>query len=86
LETEFTVGVGSTETINVDGVPVQPFKEGVTVTVATTIPDVALVAVNDGTLPVPLVVKPTSVVEVQLYVLPVSGLLNVIEEAVAPAQ
>jgi hypothetical protein len=38
---EFTVAVGSTVTVNVDGIPVHPFTMGVTVIVAV-IGDVAV--------------------------------------------
>lgn len=50
---------------------------GVTVIVAVTGTNVALVATNDGILPVPLAAKPIDVVLfVQLYVSPATGLVK----------
>lgn len=58
-----TVGVGFTMIVYVDGVPLQPLAEGVTVIVATMGALPVLVAVNDGTFPVPLVPSPIAVFE-----------------------
>lgn len=57
------VGIGFTEIRYVSLVPVQPFKVGVNVivAVATLVPE--LVAVKEGTFPVPLAVKPIAVLE-----------------------
>ena len=56
------VGVGFTVIVKFCGVPVQPFKVGVTVMVAVTGEAVAFVAVNTAMFPVPLAPSPIDVV------------------------
>ena len=62
LETEFTVGIGFTVMVKVVGVPVQVtpalVNRGIAVMLAVTGAVVALVAVNDPILPVPLAASP----------------------------
>jgi len=73
--------------VNVVGVPVHPFAEGVTVIVAVIGEVVAFVAVNAGTLPEPLTARPIAVLLfVQLNVVPLTGPDIFIIGAVAPAQ
>jgi hypothetical protein len=52
------LGVGLTVIVKVWAVPEHPFAIGVTVSVATTAVVVALVAVNEPILPVPLAASP----------------------------
>jgi len=60
-----TVGPGSTViSKDCDG-PVQPLREGVTVSVAVTVAELELVATNDPMLPVPFAARP---IEVLLFV------------------
>ena len=54
----FNVGKGFIVIVNVAGVPVQPFADGVTVIWAKIGATVLLVAVKEGMLPVPLAAKP----------------------------
>jgi hypothetical protein len=69
------------------GVPTQPLAVGVTVIVAITGVVPALVAVNDGILPVPLAASPiVGSLFVQAKVAPASGLVNAIAVVVAPLQ
>lgn len=65
------------------GIPVHPFTEGVTVTVAV-VP--ALVAVKPGMLPEPEVPKPTLAELVQVKEAPALLLLNEIPPTPAPLQ
>jgi hypothetical protein len=58
LLTGFTIGVGLTVIVNVIGVPVQPFADGVTVIVATTGAVPAFVEINEGIPPVPFAGNP----------------------------
>ena len=82
-----TVGVGLTVIVYVLVVPEQLLANGVIVTIALIGELVPLVAVNDGTLPEPLAPKPTLVLLLaQEYVVPDTGLLNVVAPAVAPLQ
>jgi hypothetical protein len=62
LDTAFTVGVGLTVIVNVLGVPVHPFADGVTVMVAVTGAVPVFVAVKELIFPVPLAPKPIDVV------------------------
>jgi hypothetical protein len=59
--TATTVDVGLTVILKVIGVPVQPFSEGVTTIVETIGAVPALIAVNDGMLPVPAEPNPIPV-------------------------
>jgi hypothetical protein len=69
-----TVGAGFAVTVNVAGVPVHPFANGVTVMVALMGEVVALVTVNDGTSPGPLAARPMAVLLfVQVNVVPLTG-------------
>jgi hypothetical protein len=61
LAMAFTDGVGFTVIVNVTAVPLQPAADGVTVMVAVIGVAVALVAVNDGILPVPDAARPIAV-------------------------
>ena len=66
------MGVGFTVIVNVCGVPVHGPNTGVTVIVAVMGSAVALVAVNDAILPLPLAAKPMDVLLlVQLNVAPI---------------
>ena len=67
--------VGFTVILKLDVVPVQPFAEGVTVTVAVAAVVPPLVAVNPGIgLPEPLAAKPIELLLfAQLNVVPVTG-------------
>jgi hypothetical protein len=56
-----TCADGLTVIVKVCGVPAQPSKEGVTVTVAVTGDVPALTAVKEGILPVPLAASPIEV-------------------------
>ena len=68
-----TDGVGLTVIVNIRGVPLQPFADGVTVIVATTGLPVEFVAVKAAISPVPLAAKPIlGVLFVQLYTVPVT--------------
>jgi hypothetical protein len=82
----FTVATGLTVTVNVVGVPTQPFAVGVTVTVAITGVVPALAAVYAVMFPLPLVPNPTSLVLVQLNVVPDTGPLKLIAVPLAPLQ
>ena len=80
-------GLGFTVIVYDEGVPGQPFAVGVTVIV----PDIGvapeLVAVNDGTLPVPLAANPIAVLEfVHENVPPAGELVNVNAETTEPLQ
>ena len=69
------------------GAPVQPFAEGVTVMVAEIAPVPVFVAVKAGISPVPLVARPTAVLEfVQVKLVPVMGPVNISGPMVAPVQ
>ena len=79
--------IGFTVMVNVNGVPVHPIADGVTVIVATTGTAVRFVAVNDGMFPVPLAASPIDgVLFVQAKVVPDTGLVKVIAAVVAPLQ
>jgi hypothetical protein len=70
----FTVAVGFTVTLNVDGIPVHPFAVGITVIVAVIGEVVAFVAVNEGIFPAPLAARPIAVLLfVQVNVVPLTG-------------
>ena len=74
----FITAVGFTVMVNVRGVPVQPFADGVTVIVAVTGAVPVLVAVKLAILPVPLAPRPIVVLLlVQLYTVPATAPLNV---------
>ena len=60
--TGLTVDVGFTVMVKVIDGPTQPFAVGVTVIVAITGAIPALVAVKDGTFPMPLAPRPIEVV------------------------
>ena len=80
------VGCGFTVMVYVTGVPVQPDNVGVTVTVAVIGLEVLLVAVNEGTLVVPLALKPMAVLEfVHAMVAPAGVLVKVSAFTVVPA-
>ena len=72
---------GFTVIVKVIGEPVQPFKDGVTVTVVVIGLTLLLMAVKAPILPVPFRPKPTLLVLVQLYITvpPVVGLLKLIK-------
>jgi len=73
--------------VNVVGVPVHPFAEGVTVMVAVIGEVVAFVVVNPGTLPKPLVARPIAVLLfAHVNVVPPIGPDIFVIGAVAPAQ
>jgi hypothetical protein len=82
-----TVAVGLTVIVNVVGVPVHPFADGVTVIVEV-IGDVeALVAVNTGMSPEPLAARPIAVLLfVQVNVVPLTGPDSVVTVANVPVQ
>src|SRR4030095_5221240 len=83
----FTVAVGLTVIVNVEGVPVHPFAAGVTVIVAVIGEVVALIAVNEGTLPEPLAPRPIAVLLfVQVNVVPLTGPDKFVAGTAAPAQ
>ena len=81
-----TVGVGLTVTVKLIGEPVQPFADGVTVTVVVIGAVLVLLAVNAGIFPVPFVPKPTLLVEVQVYVVPATAPVKLIAGAAALLQ
>jgi hypothetical protein len=82
-----TVGAGFTVTVNVAGVPVHPFTDGVTVMVAVMGKVVALLTVNDGTSPDPLAARPMAVLLfVQVNVVPLTGPDKFVIGAIIPAQ
>jgi hypothetical protein len=63
--------------VYVDGFPMQPFNSGVTVIVAVIGAFVLLVAVKEGTSPVPFAARPMfMLLFVQLYVAPAGTLEN----------
>ena len=73
--------------VKVLGVPTQPLAVGVTVIVAITVAVLALVAVKDGILPVPLAASPMEgVLLTHAKVVPATGPPSVIREVVAPLQ
>ena len=79
--------VGLTVIVNVRGVPTQPLADGVTVIVATTGAVPVFVAVNDVILPLPEAANPiVGSLFVQVYVVPVTGLVNVMALVVEPLQ
>jgi hypothetical protein len=87
LPIELTVAVGLTVIVNVVGVPVHPFAEGVTVIVAVIGEVVAFVAVNAGTLPEPLAASPMAVLLfVHVNVVPLTGPEMFVIGAAEPAQ
>jgi hypothetical protein len=72
------------------GNPVAPIKVAVTVKVDVIVAPLVLVAMNAGTLPVPMVgntpMSGVGTVRVQLKVTPVTLLVNIIEGTFDPAQ
>lgn len=83
----FTVAVGFTAMVKVDGVPVHPLAAGVTVMVAEIVEPVVLVAVKAGIFPVPLALKPIAVLLlVQVKVVPVTGPERVVTGTAVPLQ
>jgi hypothetical protein len=82
-----TVAVGLTVMVNVVGVPVHPFADGVTVIVAVIGEFVAFAAVNEGMLPAPLAARP---IELLLFVhvkdVPLTGPDKLVAGAITPAQ
>ena len=67
--------------------PIQPLAVGVIVIVALMDDAVALVAVNDGTLPDPLAERPIAVLLfVHVNVVPATGPVKVVAGTLAPAQ
>ena len=73
--------------VNVVGVPAHPFAVGVTVTVAVIGEVVALIAVNEGISPEPLVARPIAVLLlVQVNVVPPTGPDRFVPGARVPAQ
>jgi hypothetical protein len=78
--------VGKTVIENDRGVPVHPFAEGVTVTVAVTAEEEPLAAVKPGMFPDPVVPKPTLAVLVHVKEAPGVGLLKLILAAPDPLQ
>jgi hypothetical protein len=82
-----TVGLGLTVMVYVIGVPGQPLADGVTVIVAVMGDEVPLVAVKDGTLPVPDAPRPMAVLEfVHAKVVPDTGPVGTVAATTAPAQ
>src|SRR4051812_23935064 len=80
-------GVGFTVIVYVTGVPLHPDNAGVTVMVPEIALEPLLVAVNAGTLPVPLAARPIAVLEfVQVYVAPAGVLLSVLAGTASPSQ
>jgi hypothetical protein len=74
-------------TVKDRGVPAHPFAVGVTVIVATTLVVPALVAVKEGTFPVPLAARPMEMVELtHAKVVPATGPEMAIAAVVAPLQ
>lgn len=70
-----------------EGVPEQPFADGVTVILPAMGTGPELVAVNEGTFPFPLAAKPMAVLLLtQLKVLPVVGLVKTEAGTVTPLQ
>ena len=83
----FTDGFGRTVMVKFKGVPEQPFKVGVTDTLAVIELDVLFTALKTGMAPVPL--APSPIVElllVQLNVVPTSGDEKFTAEVDTPAQ
>jgi hypothetical protein len=82
-----TVGAGFTVTINVAGVPVHPFADGVIVIVAVIGVVVALVATNEGMSPDPLSASPMAGLSfVQVNVVPLTVPDKFVIGAIAPEQ
>ena len=82
-----TVGAGFTVTMNVAGVPVHPFADGVTVSVAVIGEVVALLAANEGISPEPLAARPMSVLLfIHVRVVPLTAPDKFVIGAVTPAQ
>ena len=82
-----TAGEGFTVTVNVAGVPVHPFADGVTVMVAVIGEVVALLAANEGILPDPPAARPMAVLLfVQVNVVPLTGPDKFVIGAITPAQ
>ena len=80
-------GVGFTEIVNVKGVPVHPFAEGVTVIVANIGALVLFVAVNEGMSPDPLAARLIAVLLfVQVKVVAATGPDTPINGVVSPLQ
>ena len=83
----FTTGVGYNVIVNVDGVPMQPFADGVMVIVAITVEKPGFVAVKEGMDPVPLAARPMDgVLFVQVKDVPATGLVILIAAVAAPLQ
>lgn len=81
----FTVGSGLTVIVNVFGVPVQPFNEGVTVIVAVKAVLPVLVSVKGFMFPVPIAGRPILVFELfQVNTVPDSEPLKVMASGVCP--
>ena len=78
--------VGKTVTEKERGVPVHPFAEGVTVTVAVMGEDVPLTAVTAPIFPEPEVPNPTLAVLVHVKEAPGVGLLKLIPAPPEPLQ
>ena len=83
----FTVGIGLTVIVYVEVVPVHPLAVGIIeiVPIMGLLPE--LVVKKDGTIVVPLAIRPIAVLLlVQLNVVPVTGPDMVVAEVVAPVQ
>ena len=81
------MGVGLTVIVKVSCVPVHPFAVGLTMMVAITGVAPVLIAVNGPIFPVPLAASPiVASLFVQLKVVPLTTLLKLIAEVVAPLQ
>jgi hypothetical protein len=83
---ELTVAVGLTVMVNVVGVPLHPFADGVTVTVEVTGNTPLLLAINVPIFPLPFEPNPTSMDEVQEKPVPLIGPLKLIAAAACPLQ
>ena len=73
--------------VNTIGVPLHPFVVGVTVIVPLIGDAVALVAMNEGMLPVPVAARPIAVLLfVQVNVVALTGPVKFVTGASTPAQ
>jgi len=73
--------------VKVETAPVHPFAVGVMVIVAVIGAFVTFVAVNEGTFPLPLAIKPIEVLLfVHVKVVPVTGPESVVTGTVTPVQ
>jgi hypothetical protein len=87
LDGAVIAGVGFTVIVYVEAVPVQPLRVGVIIIVAVIAAPVGLAAVNAGTLPVPLPVRPIAVLElVHAKVAPAGVLAKLLAGTASPGQ